>query len=122
MPKKNPKRPCGGRTKRANYKTVVIRVPLPLKTDVEGLISAFHEENDRYMALPIVGSWWEVLGVSPGASADEVKQAYRVLARLYHPDRNKRRDAEARFTALNEAYRTFQASNIAILSRSQMGF
>jgi DnaJ-class molecular chaperone len=86
-------------------------VPVPLKAQVEGLISAFHEENDRYLALPIAGSWWEVLGVSPGASVDEVKQSYRSLARLYHPDSNKRRDAEARFAALNEAYRAFQAGN-----------
>lgn len=112
MPKKNPKRPSGGRNKRANYKTVVIRVPLPLKADVEGLISAFHEENDAYMALPTSGSWWEVLGVPPGASAQEVKQSYRSLARVYHPDVNKRRDPESRFTALSEAYRTFQARNI----------
>lgn len=107
MPKKSQGRPKGGRNKRANYKTVMMRVPLPLKDDVEGLISAFHEENDRYLALPIVGSWFEVLGVSPGASADEVKQVYRKLARLYHPDQNRqnqRLDAKERFIAVSQAY------------------
>ena len=98
------KRPRGGRFHNANYTTIVIRIPSPLKAEVEALIDRFHEENDRYLALPVTGEWWEVLGVSSHASADEVKAAYRRLARLYHPDHNKRLDAHQRFGAIAEAY------------------
>jgi molecular chaperone DnaJ len=48
--------------------------------------------------------YYEVLGVSRNASADELKSAFRRLARQYHPDVNKEPDAEERFKELNEAY------------------
>jgi molecular chaperone DnaJ len=48
--------------------------------------------------------YYEVLGVSRGAAADEVKRAYRQLARKYHPDVNKEPDAETRFKEITEAY------------------
>lgn len=48
--------------------------------------------------------YYDVLGVSRTASAEEIKRAYRNLARKYHPDVNKQKDAEARFKEINEAY------------------
>ena len=47
---------------------------------------------------------YSVLGVAQGASADEVKQAYRRMAMKYHPDRNSDADAKQKFQEVQEAY------------------
>ncbi len=49
--------------------------------------------------------YYKVLGVSKGADEKEIKQAYRKLARQYHPDRNPdNKAAEDKFKTINEAY------------------
>jgi len=48
--------------------------------------------------------YYEVLGVERNASNDDLKAAFRRLARQYHPDVNKSPDAEERFKEINEAY------------------
>lgn len=48
--------------------------------------------------------YYEILGLARNASADEIKQAYRKLARKFHPDVSKVADAEAKFKELGEAY------------------
>lgn len=48
--------------------------------------------------------YYEVLGVSKGASDQEIKSAFRKLAKQYHPDVNKTPEAEAKFKEVGEAY------------------
>jgi curved DNA-binding protein len=52
--------------------------------------------------------YYEVLGVSRDASADDIQRAYRTLARRHHPDVNKDPAAEERFKEINEAYQVLK--------------
>ena len=48
--------------------------------------------------------YYKILGVSRDASQDDIKKAYRRLARKYHPDVSKEADAEDKFKEVGEAY------------------
>lgn len=48
--------------------------------------------------------YYDILGVSKGATKDEIRKAYRALARKYHPDVNKEPDAAKKFNEIQEAY------------------
>lgn len=49
-------------------------------------------------------NYYEILGVKKDASIDTIKKAYKTLARKYHPDVNKDKDAEEKFKEITEAY------------------
>jgi curved DNA-binding protein len=52
--------------------------------------------------------YYKILGVERGASDEEIKKAYRRLARKYHPDVSKEADAKERFQEVSEAYETLK--------------
>lgn len=54
--------------------------------------------------------YYDVLGVSKGASDDEIKKAYRQLAKKYHPDTSKEENATEKFKEVQEAYETLKDS------------
>jgi DnaJ-class molecular chaperone len=49
-------------------------------------------------------NYYEVLGISKDADKDEIKKAYRKLAKKFHPDKNKSKSATQKFREITEAY------------------
>jgi DnaJ-class molecular chaperone len=49
-------------------------------------------------------SYYQILGLSQGASEKDIKKSYRKLALQYHPDKNKQPGAEQKFKQISEAY------------------
>lgn len=68
-----------------------------------------------YTALPGIGQasgikWWETLGVPINAAVEQVKEAYRILVKKYHPDASGGGDVEL-FHRVQEAYHLFEVAN-----------
>ena len=55
--------------------------------------------------------YYEILGLTRSADADEIKRAYRKLARKFHPDVSKEKNAEAKFKEVQEAYEVLRDSD-----------
>lgn len=55
--------------------------------------------------------YYEILGVKRDATESEIKSAYRKLARKFHPDVNKTKEAESKFKDINEAYEVLGDKN-----------
>ncbi|HEX5456840.1 MAG TPA: tetratricopeptide repeat protein [Candidatus Nitrosotalea sp.] len=61
-----------------------------------------------------ISQCYETLGLKPGASVEEIKQAYRRLALVHHPDKNPTEESETRFRQIAEAYQTLRVKNAKI--------
>ncbi|CAG7720055.1 unnamed protein product, partial [Allacma fusca] len=61
---------------------------------------------------PASTEYYEVLGVSPTASAAEIKKKYYALAMQYHPDKNSSAEAEGKFKKISEAYQVLGDSKL----------
>ena len=60
---------------------------------------------------------YNILGVSPSASTEDIKKAYRALAMRHHPDRNPHSSAEIRFNAIKKAYELEGISEMSAQSK-----
>lgn len=47
---------------------------------------------------------YNILGIAPNATPDDIKKCYRAMAMRFHPDRNSDEGAQARFNAIQKAY------------------
>jgi len=56
------------------------------------------------MTSRTIKDYYAILGITPKATPEEVRMAFRQMARIYHPDRNGAPDAEERFKDINDAY------------------
>eukprot|EP00435_Cladocopium_sp_Y103_P011327 s249_g2.t4 len=99
--------PAGGRSLQG--KLWVPRVPPPFLQPTLGPTS--HDANVVMFSLCFAApNAWKVLGLSEGASKEEIKAAYRRLASKYHPDVDKSREAPKRFLQVQQAYKALISS------------
>ena len=69
------------------------------------MVPSFRQLQERLIVMADKRDYYEVLGVSKGADASEIKKAYRKVAKKYHPDMNPGdQEAERKFKEASEAY------------------
>jgi curved DNA-binding protein len=81
----------------------LLAVPRPSRAAPGRMISSLQADESPTMKYK---DYYATLGVERGAGADEIKKAYRKLARKFHPDVSKEANAEERFKEVAEAYQT----------------
>jgi curved DNA-binding protein CbpA len=59
--------------------------------------------------------YYKMLGISTNASADEIKRAYRIKSKQYHPDLNPSNDAQEKLQTVQEAYDTLSNEHLRIV-------
>lgn len=60
-----------------------------------------------------MGLYHKILGLKPGASKNQIKNAYRKLAKEFHPDKNKSENSHEKFLEISEAYEVLYDGKIA---------
>ena len=95
-----PQQPVRGRRARHRDRGLPARLPASTAACCGRRASWSRRRGRRWRAA----DYYKTLGVDKKASQDEIKKAYRKLARQYHPDTNKEAGAEERFKEISEAY------------------
>lgn len=98
------------------------------KFGVLGARTQIQKQYGEYLANlilpipPMAGEWWEVLGVSPVSSLEEVRRVHRELAAQWHPDRNATPEAKAVMQAINRAWAEYkkQVSSSPVFKRDSV--
>ncbi|CAG7717716.1 unnamed protein product [Allacma fusca] len=80
----------------ASYFFLLVLVMLTVLWEMSSQVTAASSDKKR--------DYYEILGLSKGATEREIKKAFRKLAVKYHPDKNKEKDAEEKFKEIAEAY------------------
>lgn len=90
----------------ANNQHSELSIILARKTNLDKSRKSLYSEKALIFDIFYMSDrdYYDILGVSKGASGDEIKKAYRRLAHLHHPD--KKGGDEAQFKEINEAYQT----------------
>ena len=78
-----------------------------------------HNECERIEKLPITATHYEVLGISPQSTKEEITTKYRMLALLCHPDKNKENYKEAT-QRINHAYEVLSDSQKRLIYNSEL--
>lgn len=65
-----------------------------------------------------IKNYYSILGISPTASIDEIKMAFKKLAIQWHPDKNPNRDTTSQMQEINEAYLVLKSDNRKIYDES----
>lgn len=69
-----------------------------------------------------MNKYYEILGIKPGATQEEIKKAWKKKALEYHPDRNSSEDATIKIQEVNEAYEILTGKKEAPQQKQQGGF